>query len=149
MTAPFRTKYAAATDEMICLLLDIRGQAKPHSLLVWSYKYQQIVKLPYFYRNGRPLIRNETPDAKRWAAISVPRWLVNRECLHTLPNLPPVMSEFCREHCSDMRTPQMIRDDGERELAEFVVERENRHRRLPGQRWEGGKGDRRNGAIFA
>jgi hypothetical protein len=133
---------------MICLLLDIRGQAKPHSLLVWSYKYQQIVKLPYLYRNGRQLIRNETPEAKRWAAVSVPRWLVNRECLHTLPNLPPSMPEFCREHCTDMRTPQMIRDDGERALAEFVVDRENRYRRTPGQSWGFTKNDYASARAF-
>ena len=144
-----RTRYAADTDGMVCLLLDVRGKVSPYSLLIWSYGKNKLVKLSYRYRNGRELIRDETPEAQRWAAVSVPRWLANREGLYGKPNLSPVMAGFCRDLCTDMRTPRMIHDDGERELAEFIVSEKNRYRKLPGQRLQDGKTDRRNGGIFA
>lgn len=132
-----RTRYAADTDGMVCLLLDIRGQARPNSLQVFSYTKGHVVSLPLTYRTGpkagQPIIKNETPNAKRWAAVSVPRWLMNAEGLYKSANLEPVMPDFCRTHCTDMRTPQMIHDDGERKLAECIVELENKYRRLPGQ----------------
>ena len=144
MTAPARkTRYAADRDGIVCLLLDIRGQARAHSLQVYSYSKSKVVNLP------RSQIKIETENAKRWAAVSVPRWLAQREGLHGKPDLPPVMSAFCREHCTDMRTPQMIRDDGERKLAEYIVDQQNRYRRLPGERLSDGKSDLRNGAIFS
>lgn len=148
-----RTKYAADTHGMICLLLDIRGQARPNSLQVWSNGKGCIVSLPRFYANGsragQPIIRIETENAKRWAAVSVPRWLMHREALYGDPDLQPVMTEFCRAHCTGMRTPQMARDDAERSLAEYVVAQENKYRRLPGEFWTSVKGERRNAAIFA
>ena len=137
-----RTRYAAATDAMVCLLLDIRGRARENSLQVYSYAQRKVVNLP------RRMIVIETPDAKRWAAISVPRWLINREALWGGPNLAPVMSGFCRAHSYDMRTPAMIRDEGERALAEFICGQQNKYRRLPGE-FAPGKSDLRNGAIFA
>lgn len=136
------TRYAADRDGMICLLLDLRGQARERTLEVWSYSKRKVVHLP------RLLIKIETENAKRWAAVSVPRWLANDRGLYGKPDLPPVMSEFTREHCTDMRTPQMIRDEGERALAEYVVSQQNRYRRLPGQRLHNVKADRFNGSIF-
>lgn len=130
------TRAQARFDErgdLVCLLLDIRGQARAQSLQVFSYSKGRVVNLPRFKRGGGAIIRIETPDAKRWAAVSVPRWLAAAEGLYGKPDLPPVMTEFCRERCTDMRTPQMIHDDGERELAEYIVDRENKYRRLPGQ----------------
>jgi hypothetical protein len=144
-----RTRYAADTDGMVCLLLDIRGQARAQSLQVFSYSKGRVVNLPRRQRNGRPIIKIETPEAKRWAAVSVPRWLALAEGLYGKPDLPPIMTEFCREHCTDMRTPEMIRDEGERALAQYIVDRENRYRRLPGQRLQDGRSDLRNGAAFA
>lgn len=148
-----RTRYAADTGGMVCLLLDIRGQARANSLQVFSYSKGRVVSLPLTYRTGpkagQPIIKNETPGAKRWAAVSVPRWLMNAEGLYKSANLQPVMPDFCREHCTDMRTPQMIQDDGERKLAEYIVESQNKYRRTPGQHLGGGKSDYRNGAIFA
>jgi hypothetical protein len=149
-----RTRYAADTDGMVCLLLDIRGQARPNSLQVFSYSLGKIVDLPTgAYKNGprrgRKIIRNETPDAKRWAAVSVPRWLAQAEGLYGRPQLPPIISGFCREFTPDTRSDQEKRDDGERELAQYIVDRENRYRRLPGQRLQFGKSDIRNGAISA
>lgn len=137
------TRYAADRDGLICLLLDVRGQARERTLEVWSYGKQKVVHLP------RSLIKIETENAKRWAAVSVPRWLANDRGLYGSPGLPPLMSGFTREHCTDMRTPQMIRDEGERELAQYVVDQQNRYRRLPGQRLHTPKGDRRNANIFA
>jgi hypothetical protein len=144
-----RTKYAADTDGMVCLLLDIRGQARPNSLQVFSYSKGRVVSLPRRRRDGRDLIRIETPDAKRWSAISLPRWLAQAEGLYGKPELPPIMSGFCREFTTEIRTPQMIRDDAERELAQYIVDRENKYRKLPGQRLQDGKADLRNGAMFA
>jgi hypothetical protein len=148
-SAARRTRYAADTDGMVCLLLDLRGQARQSSLQVFSYSKGRVVNLPRRRRDGRELVRIETPTAKRWAAVSVVRWLANAEGLWGKPQLPPVMSGFCREYCTDMRTPQMIRDDGERELAQSVVDYANRYRKLPGQRLGNNKDDRRNGAMFA
>jgi hypothetical protein len=133
MSTAARTRYAADTDGMVCLLLDIRGQARPNSLQVFSYSKGRVVSLPRRRRDGREIVRIETPNAKRWAAVSVPRWLALAEGLYGKPELPPVMTDFCREHSTDMRTPQMIRDDAERSLAQYVVESENRYRKLPGQ----------------
>ncbi len=149
MTTATRTRYAADTDGMVCLLLDIRGQARPNSLQVFSYSKGRMVSLPRKRRDGRELIRNETPDARRWAAVSVPRWLAQAEGLYGKSNLPPVMPEFCRESCTDMRTPQMVRDDAERALAEYVVSQQNRYRKLPGQRLDSFKFDRGSGGAFA
>lgn len=135
MTAAFRTKYAADPDGMVCLLLDIRGNARDRTLQVFSYGKGEIVNLPRFkYGTREPQIVIETPNAKRWAAVTVPRWYRNKYGLFGGPAQEPVMSGFCREHCTDMRTPQMVRDEGERELALYVVSRENRYRRMPGQR---------------
>jgi len=136
-----RTRYAADRDGRVCLLVDVRGRARENSLQVYSYGQGRVVSLP------RKLIRDETPNAKRWGAVSVPRWLINREGLWS-PNLPPVMSAFCREHSYDMRTPQMIRDEGERGIAEWIVSDRNKYRRLPGQNWGASKADYANGRAF-
>lgn len=136
-----RTRYAADTDGMVCLLLDIRGQARPNSLQVFSYSKGCVVNLPRFQRDGRPMIRIDTPDAKRWAAVSVPRWLAQREGLYGKPDLPPIPPGFCREHSTDMRSPQMILEEAERAIAEWRVSENNKYRRLPGQTWGMGKAD--------
>lgn len=147
-SAATRTRHASNTDGMVCLLLDVRGRARANTIQVFSYSKGRVVSLPAGnYRSGpktgRPIIRNETPNAHRWAAISVPRWLAVAEGLYGKPDLPPVMNAFCREHCTDMRTPQMIRDDAERALAQFIVDRANLYAK------QDGKSDYRNGAIFA
>ena len=144
-----RTKYAADTDKMICLVLDVRGRASETHLLVWSYTKNKAVKLPYRYRNGAEITRIETPELTRWCAVSVRSWLATAEGLHGKPDLPPVMSELCRQNSYDMRTPRMIREEGERAIAEYVVSQQNKYRRLPGQRLHNLKGDRRNANIFA
>lgn len=149
MAGNARTRYASDTDGMVCLLLDVRGQARPNSLQVYSYSKGKVVSLPMKFRNGRDLIRIETPDAKRWAAVSVPRWLINKEGLYGKPDLPPIVPGFCLQSAIDPRSAQQIRDDGERALAEYIVSRENKYRKLPGQRLAPGKADRRNGAIMA
>jgi hypothetical protein len=137
------TRYAADRNGLICLLLDVRGQARQQSLQVYSYSKSKVVSLP------RKLIRIETENAKRWAAVSVPRWLANAEGLHGKPEMPPVMSGFCRQQAADTRTDIQKRDDAERELAQYIVDRENRYRRLPGQRMGSFKKDRLNANIFA
>lgn len=149
-----RTRYAADTDGMVCLLLDVRGRARANTIQVYSYSKGCIVSLPTGnYRTGpkagRPIIRDETPNAKRWAAISVPRWLAQAEGLYGKPELPALVPDFCRQATDDTRTDQQKRDDGERALAQYVVDRENRCRRLPGQRLQDGKTDLRNGSMFA
>lgn len=143
-----RTKYAADRYKMICVLADVRGRASDTHLLVWSYTKSELVKLPYFYRSGATLTRDETPAAKRWAAVSVPTWLANAEGLHGKPDLPPIMSGFCRDHCYDMRTPAMVRDEAERALAQGIVDYENRHRRLPGQHVGFSRSDYVSGRAF-
>lgn len=142
------TRYAEDRYGLVCLLLDVRSQLSPYNLVVWSYARGCTVKLPYKYRNGTPLIRNETPDNKRWAAVSVPRWLANREGLYGKPALPDVETEFCRQTHEDTRTNDEKRDDHERSLAQWVVDRENRYRRLPGQRWAPSSKDYVNGRIM-
>jgi hypothetical protein len=144
-----RTRYAADTEGMVCLLLDIRGQARQNSLQVFSYSKGRVVSLPRRRRDGRELIRIETPDATRWAAVSVPRWLANSEGLYGKPDLPPVMSGFCRLHAPDNRTVDMVREDAERDIAELIVSQLNKYRRLPGQRMSSHKADRLNANLFA
>lgn len=148
MSALKKTRWAADTDGMVCLLLDIRGQARPNSLQVFSYSKGCVVNLPRRQKNGREMVRIETPEAKRWAAVSVPRWLANREGLYGKPDLPPVMSGFCREFSVDTRTVQERMDDGERSLAEYVVSQQNKYRRLPGQNMGFGKRDYSMGRAF-
>ncbi len=143
MTAARQTKYAADRNGPICLLLDVRGQAREHSLQVYSYGKKRVVSIP------RKVIRFETDGTKRWAAITVPRWLANAEGLHGRPDLPPVMSGFLRDRQVDNRTDIEKRDDAERALAQFVVDQANKYRRLPGQRLNSHKADRFNGNIFA
>lgn len=138
-----QTRYAADRNGPICLLLDVRGQARDTTLQVYSYGKRRVVSIP------RKMIRIETPDALRWAAITVPRWLANAEGLHGRPDLPPVMSGFCRLHAPDQRTVDMVREDAERSIAELIVSQQNRYRRLPGQRLSSHKADRFNGNIFA
>jgi len=138
-----QTKYAADRNGPICLLLDVRGQAREHSLQVYSYGKRKVVSIP------RKMIRLETEGVKRWAAVTVPRWLANAEGLHGMPELPPVMSGFCRDRTVDTRTDIEKRDDAERALAQYVVDQENKYRPSPGRRLTNFKGDRRNANIFA
>jgi len=138
-----QTKYAADRNGPICLLLDVRGQAREHSLQVYSYGKRKVVSIP------RKMIRLETEGVKRWAAVTVPRWLANAEGLHGRPELPPVMSGFCRDRTVDTRTEIEKRDDAERALAQYVVDQENKYRRLPGQHISSHKRDRFNANIFA
>jgi hypothetical protein len=126
--------------ETVCILADIRNNSRPASLQIWSYGLEKVVSLP------RKLIRNHTHEAQRWAAISAPRWLVNKERLWGGPATPHVPRS---DYCTDMKTPQMSREDGERDVAEYVINRENRHIKRPGEHWEHGRSDRRNGAIMA
>lgn len=121
-----QTKYAQNRDGMICVLCDVRGQARQASIQVWSHSKKQTVSLP------RSLVKIETPDAKRWMAISMPRWLMNREALWYAPE--PVMSGFCRANSTDMRTPHQIADDAERAIAQYEIDRINRYRRTPDNR---------------
>ena len=118
-----QTKYAQNRDGMICVLCDVRGQARPASIQVWSHSNKKIVDLP------RSRVKIETPDARRWMAISMPRWLMNREALWYAPE--PVMNDFCRANSTDIRTPQQIVDDAERSIAQYEVTRANRYRRTP------------------
>lgn len=139
MSTARQTRYAADRNGPICLLLDVRGQARDRTIEVYSYGKKKVVSIP------RKCIRIETEGAKRWAAITVPRWLANVEGLHGRPDLQPVMSGFCR----DKQQVKLTQDDAERELAQFVVDQQNRYRRLPGQRLNSHKRDRFNANIFA
>ncbi len=143
-----KTKCAANQDGMVCFLLDVRGRASQHYLRVWSYSKNKEIDLPYRYR-GKVLTRDETPESKKWAAVSVVRWLANKETLWTKPKLPALVPEFCRQSAPDLRTEQEKIDDGERALAQYVVDQANKYLTLPGQHLQDGKGDARNGAIFA
>jgi hypothetical protein len=138
-----KTRYAADRDGMVCLLLDVRGQARAQSLQVYSYSKGAVVNLP------RSQIKIETENAKRWAAVSVPRWLAQREGLYGKPELPAIPTGFSLTKLGDTRTIDQKRDDAERELAQYVVDQQNRYRCLPGQRLHSPKGDRRNASIFA
>lgn len=135
-----RGKDRGHPNETVCILADIRNQSRPASLQIWSYGLEKVVSLP------RKLIRNHTHEAQRWAAVSAPRWLVNKERLWGGPATPYVPRD---DNCTDMKTLQMAREDGERDVAEYVIKRENRHTLRPGERWQEGKADRRNGAIMA
>lgn len=132
-----QTRYAADRDGLVCLLLDVRGQAREHSVQVYSYGKKRVVSIP------RKLIQLETPENKRWSAISVPRWLANREGLHGHPRLDPVMPGFCR----DKQGVSLTAEDAEREMAQWVVNHKNKYRRLPGQRLISHKADRYLGRI--
>lgn len=121
-----QTKYAQNHSGMICVLCDVRGQARRASIQVWSHSKKQTISLP------RSLVKIETPDARRWMAISMPRWLMNREALWCAPE--PVMSGFCRANSHDTRTPQQIVDDAERSIAQYEVTLANRYRRTPDNR---------------
>lgn len=128
-----QTRYAANREGTICVLCDVRGQARPASIQVWSHTRGKVTSLP------RSLIKIETPDSKRWLAISMPRWLMNREALWYSPE--PVMPAFCRESAPETRTHQQIVDDAERSIAQYAVERANRYRRTPDNRAAIGGGD--------
>jgi hypothetical protein len=148
MTARTPTRYAADRDGKICLLLDVRGQARDRTLQVFSYGMNEVVSIPRFKWDSRiPLITIETPQAKRWAAVTVPRWYRNKYGLFE-PPLAPVMSGFCRQNIVDARADHEKRDDAERSLAQYVVDSENKYRRLPGQHLPDVKADRRNANIF-
>lgn len=127
-----QSRAAAATDDTLCLLLDVRGQSRPQSLQVWSYAKQKVVSLP------RSLIRMQTPNAKRWHAVMVPRWLMTREGLYHAHEREP--SAVAQESIVDTRTRQERCDDAERSLAQTVCDMENRYRRLPGQYFVGRAG---------
>jgi hypothetical protein len=144
-----QTKYAANQDRNICMLLDVRGNARDLTLQVWSPGEGKIVNLPRFEFGTRtPRITNHTPDHQRWCAITVPAWYRKRYGLYGY-NLPPVMSGFCRLHAPDHRTVEMVREDAERDISEYIISQQNRYRRLPGQRLSSHKADRFNGNIFA
>lgn len=144
MRRALQTRWAADRDGLICVLLEVRGNAREHSLQVWSYGKKKVVSLP------RRLIQIETDITnKRWAAISVPRWLANTEGLHGRPDLHPVATGFCLAKGGDARTDQQKQDDAERSMAQWVVDHKNKYKRLPGQRWNSHKTDRRNGNIFS
>jgi hypothetical protein len=111
--------------ETVCILADIRNNSRPASLQIWSYGLEKVVSLP------RKLIRNHTHEAQRWAAISAPRWLVNKERLW---GGPPGQHIERTDYSMDMQTPTMAREHGERTTAEYVIRRENEYVRRPGQR---------------
>jgi hypothetical protein len=138
-----KTRYAADRDGLVCLLLDVRGNAREFSIQVYSPGKKRVVNLP------RKAVQVETPDNKRWTAISVPRWLANTEGLYGNPDLHPVPTGFCLAKTGDTRTDQQKQDDAERSMAQWVVDHKNKYKRLPGQRWNSHKADRRNGNIFS
>lgn len=119
------TRAASATTEKLCLILEIKGQARPNSIQVWSYAKNRVVSLP------RSLVENRTPDAKRYAAVLVPRWLMNREGLWFRHSKP--MPEFCRQFQTDTRSNEEKADDFEKSLAHTICDQHNRYRRLPDQ----------------
>lgn len=138
-----RTRYAADRNGPICLLLDVRGQARDATIQVYSYGKGKIVSIP------RKVIKIETEGAMRWAAVTVPRWLANAEGLHGKPEFAAVPAGFSLAKLGDTRSQQQKRDDAERSLAQYIVDQQNKYRRLPGQRLNSHKADRRNGHLFA
>lgn len=120
-----QTKYAQNHSGMICVLCDVRGQARRASIQVWSHSKKQTISLP------RSLVKIETPDARRWMAISMPRWLMNREGIWFRHSKP--MPEFCRQFQTDTRSNEEKADDFEKSLAHTICDQHNRYRRLPDQ----------------
>lgn len=70
------TKYAADKNGIITLLVDVRGQAQERSIRVWSPGKKKAINLP------RSLIQIHNDEFRRWAAVSLPRWLANDRGLH-------------------------------------------------------------------
>lgn len=127
-----RRRQPASADRL-CLILELKGQARPKSLQVWSYAKNKTVSLP------RSLIQIETPNATRFAAATVPRWLMNREGLWF--RHPRSIPEFCRQSSADERSAQQRRDDAEFSAAEATCDLKNRYIRLPDQLSPIGGGD--------
>jgi hypothetical protein len=117
-------------NEPICILADVRGESAG-AWRVYSWTTKKLVNLP------KSLIEMHTKGARRWHAISVPRWLVNKEGLWSAPVCPPPRSE----DCTDMRTMEMMRDEGDIEIARYLVADKNKYTPLPGQRMSVGGGD--------
>jgi hypothetical protein len=132
-----KTRYASNQDRNICMLLDVRGNARDRTLEVFSESRAGVVSIPrYVYGTTRPQITIHTPENKRWYAVTVPAWYRKSYGLYGYSNLPQIVPAFCREAAPDHRTLQEKIDDGERALAQYIVDRENKYRRLPGQQWE-------------
>ncbi|UFS77187.1 hypothetical protein LPB73_07365 [Tardiphaga sp. 37S4] len=109
-----RGKDRGHPTETVCILADVRtNNSERKSIQVWSYGRNKIANLP------RSLIRNHTHEAQHWAAISMPRWLVNKELLWDEPH--PAEGEDAAAN-------------SERRTAEYVVGRENKYVLRPGQR---------------
>jgi hypothetical protein len=101
--------------ESVCILADIRDQSKPASVQVWSYGKEKIVNLP------RSVLKVHTPRSVKWWAISLPRWLADREGLWG-------------------GEPAAIGGDAERAEAESIIALKNRTILRPGQRMTGSTG---------
>jgi len=109
-----RGRDYGAPHETVCILADVRvNDPARKSVQVWSYGRKRIVNLP------RSLIRNHTHEAQHWAAISLPRWLVNKELLWDEPEAAEGVD---------------AEPNSERRTAEYVVGRENKYVLRPGQR---------------
>lgn len=104
-----RGRSRGSPKDMICILADVRG-VRPASLQVWCETTQKVVNLP------RSLMRIQTIHAKRCFAISLPRWLVDKEHLWTEPKF--------EGDC----------DPAEINLAKYAATSENRYVQMPGQR---------------
>jgi hypothetical protein len=112
-------------EPSICLLLDVRGQARPNSIQVWSYSKRKIVSLGRFYttgaRRGLPMAEIVSHGTKRWCAVNVPKWMAAREGLYGRPQKNP--NAFCREGMGpDTRSPEQKADDHDQDIAQIAVD---------------------------
>lgn len=128
---PGQARYAASRATYICVLLDVRNQAKPKSLQVWSKRKGKIVNLPRKDRDGFPIIEIISREFNRWAAVDVPRWLIDAESLWDDGSEESAVFE--RSQMIGPQLCQQIRDDAEWRLEKYEVDYANKYRRLPGQ----------------
>lgn len=129
-----RTRYAANLPAKICVLVELAEPAKTHGVTILTNTPEGRQFLAFKTRNPIADVTLETEGAKRWAAITMTRWLRNkvkpRGC-----TLPPVMTEWCRAQTIDTRSDSERWDDNERARAEYAVKSNNRGRLDDGQRW--------------
>lgn len=113
-------------NERLCLVLELRGQAREKSIQVFSAGKNKVVSIP------RSLIQIHMTDAQYYCAVTVPRWLMHREGLYaSTPATKP--SPWPQR---DERTIQEIKANGDAERAIFIAAYENRYRRMPGQSYD-------------
>ncbi|MDB5618538.1 hypothetical protein [Tardiphaga sp.] len=99
--------------ESVCILADVRDQSRPASVQVYSYGKEKIINLP------RSIMTVHTPRATHWWAVSIPRWLVDKEGL------------WGGEPAADP-------GDAERIAASRIIKFENRDVMRPGDRTHSG-----------